>query len=82
MAPEDDEYIGDVGNVLFSNGWIKDDDGRVLIYYASADKRMHVAESCVERLVDYCLNTPADGLRTATSVEAICNLIEKNKNLK
>lgn len=82
MAPEDDEYIGDVGNVLFSNGWIKDDDGRVLIYYASADKRMHVAESCVERLVDYCLNTPADGLRTATSVEAICKLIEKNKNLK
>ena len=82
MAPEDDEYIGDVGNVLFSNGWIKDDDGRVLIYYASADKRMHVAESSVERLVDYCLNTPADGLRTATSVEAICNLIEKNKNLK
>lgn len=82
MAPEDDEYIGDVGNVLFSNGWIKDDDGRVLIYYASADKRMHVAESCVERLVDYCLNTPADGLRTAASVEAICNLIEKNKNLK
>lgn len=82
MAPEDDEYIGDVGNVLFSNGWIKDDDGRVLIYYASADKRMHVAESCVERLVDYCLNTPADGLRTATSVEAICNLIEKNKNRK
>lgn len=82
MAPEDDEYIGDVGNVLFSNGWIKDDDGRVLIYYASADKRMHVAESCVERLVDYCLNTPADGLRTATSVEAICTLIEKNKKLK
>lgn len=82
MAPEDDEYIGDVGNVLFSNGWIKDDDGRVLIYYASADKRMHVAESCVERLVDYCLNTPADGLRTATSVEAICKLIEKNKKLK
>ena len=82
MAPEDDEYIGDVGNVLFSNGWIKDDDGRVLIYYASADKRMHVAESSVERLVDYCLNTPADGLRTATSVEAICNLIEKNKKLK
>lgn len=82
MAPEDDEYIGDVGNVLFSNGWIKDDDGRVLIYYASADKRMHVAESSVERLVDYCLNTPADGLRTATSVEAICTLIEKNKKLK
>lgn len=82
MAPEDDEYIGDVGNVLFSNGWIKDDDGRVLIYYASADKRMHVAESTVERLVDYCLSTPEDGLRTAESVAAICRLIDKNKNLK
>lgn len=82
MAPEDDEYIGDVGNVLFSNGWIKDDDGRVLIYYASADKRMHVAESTVERLVDYCLSTPEDGLRTAESVAAICRLINKNKNLK
>lgn len=82
MAPEDDEYIGDVGNVLFSNGWIKDDDGRVLIYYASADKRMHVAESSVERLVDYCLSTPEDGLRTAESVAAICRLIDKNKNLK
>ena len=54
MAPDGDEYIGDVGNVLFSNGWIKDDNGRVLIYYASADKRMHVAESSVDRLVNYC----------------------------
>ena len=82
MAPDGDEYIGDVGNVLFSNGWIKDDNGRVLIYYASADKRMHVAESTVERLVDYCLSTPEDGLRTAESVAAICRLSDKNKNLK
>lgn len=82
MAPDGDEYIGDVGNVLFSNGWIKDDNGRVLIYYASADKRMHVAESSVDRLVDYCLNTPEDGLRTALSVETICKLIDKNKKQK
>lgn len=82
MAPEGEEYIGDVGNVLFSNGWIKDEEGRVLIYYASSDSRMHVATSSVERLVDYCKNTPADGLRTAESVRNICELIDRNKELK
>ena len=82
MAPEGDEYIGDVGNVLFSNGWVKDEDGRVLIYYASADKRMHVAESTVDRLVDYCMNTPQDGLCTGESVKSICALIDKNNSLK
>ena len=79
LVPECDEYLGDVMNVAFSNGWIKDDDGRVLIYYASADTRLHVAESSVERLTDYCLNTPEDGLTTAASVETIKKLIEKNK---
>ena len=78
MAPVGEEMTGDVMNVLFSNGWIVDDDGRVLIYYASSDTRMHVAESTVERLVDYCLNTPADGLTTASSVEALKQLIDKN----
>lgn len=82
MAPEGDEYIGDVGNVLFSNGWVKDEDGRVLIYYASADKRMHVAESTIDRLVDYCMNTPQDGLCTGESVKTICALIDKNNSLK
>lgn len=82
MAPEGDEYIGDVGNVLFSNGWVKDEDGRVLIYYASADKRMHVAESTIDRLVDYCMNTPQDGLCTGESVKSICALIDKNNSLK
>ena len=79
LVPECDEYLGDVMNVAFSNGWIKDDDGRVLIYYASADTRLHVAESSVERLTDYCMNTPEDGLTTAASVETIKKLIEKNK---
>jgi 4-O-beta-D-mannosyl-D-glucose phosphorylase len=79
MAPVGDEYVGDVMNVLFTNGWIKDDDGRVLIYYASSDTRLHVAESTVDRLVDYCMNTPQDGLSTGESVKTINRLIDKNE---
>ena len=79
LVPEGDEYIGDVMNVAFANGWIKDEDGKVFIYYASADTRMHVATSSVERLVDYCMNTPEDGLTTSASVETIKKLIAKNK---
>ena len=78
LAPEGDEYLGDVMNVAFANGWIMDDDGRVLIYYASADTRMHVAVSSVDRLIDYCMNTPEDGLTTSASVETIKRLIAKN----
>ena len=78
MAPEGGEYVGDVMNVLFSNGWICDPDGKVFIYYASSDTRLHVATSTVDRLVDYCLNTPEDGLRTGLSVEAINRLIDSN----
>ena len=81
IAPEDAERIGDVSNVVFSNGWIADDDGRVFIYYASSDKRMHVATSSLERLIDYCINTPEDGLRSAASVETLKNIIAKNKAL-
>ncbi len=78
LAPEGQEYVGDVMNVAFSNGWIKDADGRVLIYYAVADTRLHVAVSSVERLIDYCMHTPEDGLTTSASVEAIKRLIAKN----
>ncbi len=78
LVPEGSEYVGDVMNVAFANGWIMDSDGRVLIYYASADTRMHVAVSSVERLVDYCMNTPQDGLTTSASVETIKRLIKKN----
>ena len=78
MAPVGEERIGDVSNVLFTNGWIADDDGRVFIYYASSDTRMHVATSTVEKLVDYCMNTPSDGLTTASSVETLKALIDKN----
>ena len=78
MAPLGEEYVGDVMNVLFSNGWIADDDGRLFIYYASSDTRMHVATTTVDRLVDYCLHTPADGLKTGDSVMAINDLIDRN----
>ena len=78
LVPEGREYVGDVMNVAFSNGWILDDDGRVLIYYATADTRLHVAVSSLDRLIDYCMNTPEDGLRTGASVENIKQLIRKN----
>ncbi len=78
MAPVGDEYVGDVMNVLFSNGWIADEDGTVYIYYASCDTRMHVATSTIDQLVDYCMNTPVDGLTTGESVKTLNRLIDKN----
>lgn len=81
LAPVDEERIGDVSNVLFSNGWIADEDGTVFIYYASSDTRMHVATSTIDRLVDYCLHTPEDGLRSAASVARINALIDRNNNM-
>lgn len=80
IAPDGAERVGDVSNVTFSNGWILDDDGTVFIYYASSDTRMHVATSSVDRLVDYCLNTPEDGFRSATSVETLKGIIQRNKD--
>lgn len=78
MAPEGEERVGDVSNVLFSNGWIKDPDGTVFIYYASSDTRMHVATSTIDRLVDYCLNTPEDGFTSTASVDTLKKMIDKN----
>lgn len=78
MAPEGEERVGDVSNVLFSNGWIEDPDGKIFIYYASSDTRMHVATSTVDRLVDYCLNTPEDGFTTSASVETLKKMIDSN----
>ncbi|MCD9574323.1 glycoside hydrolase family 130 protein [Flavobacterium soyae] len=78
MGPEGIERVGDVSNVLFSNGWIEDTDGTVYVYYASSDTRMHVAVSSVDKLVDYVTNTPADTFISAGSVETIINQIEKN----
>lgn len=81
MAPVGEEYIGDVMNVLFSNGWIADEDGKVFIYYASSDTRLHVATSTVDQLVDYCMNTPQDGLTTTESVNKLNALINANLEL-
>lgn len=78
IAPQGEEYIGDVMNVTFSNGWIADSDGTVYIYYASSDTRMHVATSSVDRLVDYCLNTEPDGYTTGETVKRLNRLIDKN----
>lgn len=81
MAPEGMERIGDVSNVLFSNGWIADDDGKVFIYYASSDTRMHVATTTIDKLVDYVINTPQDGYSSAASVNTVTELINNNKKL-
>ena len=78
IAPVGNEYVGDVFNVCFANGWIADDDGKVYLYYASSDTRMHVATSTIEKLLDYCFNSPADGFTTTKSVEQLVKLIDKN----
>ena len=82
MAPEGEERIGDVSNVLFTNGWIADDDETVFIYYASSDTRMHVAVSTIGKLVDYCLNTHPDGLRSAASVDTLKKQIDMNHSFR
>jgi 4-O-beta-D-mannosyl-D-glucose phosphorylase len=78
MAPEGEERVGDVSNVLFSNGWVEREDGSVAIYYASSDTRMHVATSTIDRLVDYVMHTPADGFTTADAVGRVMQIIRNN----
>jgi 4-O-beta-D-mannosyl-D-glucose phosphorylase len=78
MAPEGEERVGDVSNVLFCNGWIMDDDGKIFIYYASSDTRMHVAVSSLAQLCDYLVHTPQDGLRSFASVQRVIDLIDLN----
>lgn len=81
IAPEGEERIGDVSNVVFTNGAVTDDDGRLLIYYASSDTRLHVAESTVDRMIDYCKNTPEDSLTSRGQVEKRIELIKRNLEL-
>ena len=78
MAPEGNERVGDVSNVLFANGWIQDEDGTVFIYYGSSDLKMHVAVTSTEKLLDYVINTPEDGFTSETSVKTILHIVEKN----
>ena len=79
IAPQGIERVGDVSNVVFSNGWVLRENGEVNIYYASSDTRMHVATTTLSRLVDYIMNTPEDAGRTYTCVQQRLKLIEKNK---
>ena len=79
MAPKGDERVGDVSNVLFSCGWIRDNDDKVFIYYASSDTRCHVATTTIKKLVDYCTNTPEDEMRSAASVQSRLQLIQQNR---
>lgn len=81
MAPEGEERVGDVSNVLFSNGWILDEDGTVFIYYASSDTRLHVSVSTLNQLLDYVMNTASDGFRSAASVGRLVSIIDKNKSI-
>jgi 4-O-beta-D-mannosyl-D-glucose phosphorylase len=82
MAPEGDERVGDVSNVVFSNGWVARANGEVLIYYGSSDTRTHVATTTIERLLDYVIQTPGDGMRSSACVEQRCRLIERNQQFQ
>ena len=81
IVPEGGERVGDVSNVVFSNGWTRTPEGEVFIYYASSDTRLHVATTSIGQLVDYCLNTPEDPLTSAGSVQQRLDLIAANKAL-
>lgn len=79
IAPEGAERVGDVSNVVFSNGWIADADGKVFIYYASSDTRMHVATSTIDQLVDYVIHTPEDKFTSAATVKSIYKQVQQNQ---
>lgn len=81
IAPLGNERVGDVSNVVFTNGAIQEDNGDLYIYYASSDTRMHVASTTIERVVDYVFNTPPDAARSVDCVKQRIELIEKNLKL-
>ncbi len=78
MAPQGEERVGDVSNVLFSNGWIQNENETVYIYYASSDSRVHVATTTIDRLLDYVINTPEDGYKSSLSVDRMKEIIDEN----
>lgn len=78
IAPLGSERVGDVSNVVFTNGAIARDNGEVYIYYASSDTRLHVATTTMDKLMDYVFNTPEDPLRSVKCVEQRCDFIRKN----
>ena len=77
-GPRGEERVGDVSNVVFTNGAIVNDKNEVFIYYASSDTRMHVATTTIDRLIDYVFNTPQDPGRSVLCVQQRCDLIKKN----
>lgn len=81
LAPRKDERLGDVSNVVFCNGWVARDNGDLLIYYGSSDTRMQVAKTTVDKLIDFTINTPTDGLRTSVCVKQRIDLIKKNEEI-
>jgi 4-O-beta-D-mannosyl-D-glucose phosphorylase len=81
IAPQGEERVGDVSNVTFCNGMVARPNGELFIYYASSDTRMHVAATTVEKMLDYCLHTPEDPLRSAACVEQRKSLIARNLEL-
>lgn len=81
LVPLGSERVGDVSNVVFTNGAIARDNGDVYIYYAASDTRMHVATTTIEKLEDYLFNTPEDPLRSPDCVKQRCHLIDKNLKL-
>jgi 4-O-beta-D-mannosyl-D-glucose phosphorylase len=78
IAPHGRERVGDVSNVVFSNGWILKENGEVLIYYASSDTRMHVAGTTLEKLLDYVINTPEDAGRTQLCAQQRDRMVTRN----
>jgi len=81
LAPLGSERVGDVSNVVFSNGAAINENGEVAIYYASSDTRLHVATSILDILLDYAFNTPADPGRSPDCVQQRMELIRKNEAL-
>ena len=82
IAPDGEERIGDVSNVVFCNGVIARDNGEVFIYYASSDTRIHVATTTIDQLLDYVVNTPEDPLRSYACVQQRIALIDRNLQVK
>jgi 4-O-beta-D-mannosyl-D-glucose phosphorylase len=81
MAPEGEERVGDVSNVVFANGWVARKNGDVMIYYGSSDTRTHVAKTSIAKLLDYVMNTEPDAMRSSKCVEQRCQLIDRNIKL-
>jgi 4-O-beta-D-mannosyl-D-glucose phosphorylase len=82
LAPQGEERVGDVSNVVFCNGAVSRANGQLFIYYGSSDTRIHVATTTVDKILDYVISTPPDGMRSAACVAQRIDLIDKNMKLE